>query len=477
MKQKRLTGFVMLLMMAAGEVSAQTVSCGPIHCEGNEVTVDARNVVWRENLLSYSGCDDMSTRAEGQGRRWIDRIKNMPDYLLEFYQEYGKKVHEVLDGGNNWLSEPEKGVYTQSEDQYYVTMKVFQGRLDFDFPKDAGKELIAEYARQAVSVPTQKNWKEANGFTAFLTMCLNKDFPEAFWLRNYYRWGDNYYYNYNYYTSTGKGTISYTQTFYFVLKAPDFERRIEGLESAAAVAAAVKEYHQKVKEVISGCPNENRYDQIVYLNDWLTTHNSYCSIYKTKPDDVSAIVWSPLSALRETTGEKGPVCEGYARAFKVLCDEKSIPCVLVEGFAKGSRTSEGESHMWNEVQMEDGNWYAVDVTWNDPTDSKNRKTSGMESHNWLLLGSEDQVANNFTFAESHPISITWDIDPENEKLWDYSIKSFITTHKYSGGTAIVAVGEDMNSDDAWYDLSGRKFSGRPATKGLYIHHGNKFVIK
>jgi hypothetical protein len=101
----------------------------------------------------------------------------------------------------------------------------------------------------------------------------------------------------------------------------------------------------------------------------------------------------------------------------------------------------------------------------------------MESHNWLLLGSEDQVANNFTFAESHPISITWDIDPENEKLWDYSIKSFITTHKYNGGTAIVAVGEDMNSDDAWYDLSGRKFSGRPATKGLYVHHGNKFVIK
>ncbi len=30
---------------------------------------------------------------------------------------------------------------------------------------------------------------------------------------------------------------------------------------------------------------------------------------------------------------------------------------------------------------------------------------------------------------------------------------------------------------AWYDLSGRKLSGRPSTKGLYIHNGRKVVIK
>ena len=441
--------------MSVGDISAQTVSCGPISCEGEEVTIDTRDFVWCENLLSYSGREDFSTRSEGQGHRWIDRIKNMPDYLLTFYQEYGKKIHDVLDGGINWSSDPEKGVFLESQNKYYVELKVFEGSLNFEFPKDASKELIAEYASQAVREPIQKNWNEANPFIFFMAICLSKDYPEAFWLRNYFRWGDRYSYRYSYNTSTGSASMTYTQTVYFTLKASDFDRRIDGFESPEVIASAVKEYNQKVNEVISGCPNKNRYDQIVYLNDWLTMHNSYCSIYKTNYDNVSAIVWSPLSALRETTGEKGPVCEGYARAFKVLCDEKSIPCVLVEGFAKTARTSAGESHMWNEVQMEDGLWYAVDVTWNDPTDSKNRKESGMESHNWLLLGSQDKVSNGFTFSESHPVGITWDVDPELEKQWDYSVKSFITSHKYSGSNAIVAVDNDTPSSKVQvYDLHG-----------------------
>ena len=55
------------------------------------------------------------------------------------------------------------------------------------------------------------------------------------------------------------------------------------------------------------------------------------------------------------------VCEGYAKAFKILCDEFGIPCALVSGDASGP-------HMWNYVQMEDGKWYLVDVTWDDQPD-------------------------------------------------------------------------------------------------------------
>lgn len=451
-----LSRFVMLLMLlSAGKVSAQTVSCGPIYCEGEEVTIDARDFVGFGNRLSFSGRADWPTRSEGQGRRWIDRIKNMPDYLLDFYQEYGEKVQEVLDGGRNWASDPEKGVYVEQQDRYCVKLKVYEGSLDFEFPKNSTKEVAQEYARQAVSVPTQGNWEEANAFIYFLTICLSKDYPQAFWLCNYFRWSYNYNYYYNYNLSTGKGSMTYTQNIFFTLKGSDFDRRIDGFQDAETIASAVEEYHQKVNEVISSCPCGNRYDQIVYLNDWLTKHNSYCSIYHTDRDKVSAIVWSPMSALRETTGANGPVCEAYARAFKVFCDEVGIPCVLVEGFAKGSRTATGESHMWNEVKMEDGLWYAVDVTWNDPIDSKNRKISGMETRKWLLLGSQDEVSSGFTFAESHPVGITWDLDPNLEKMWDYSVQSFITTHKYSGGSAIMAIDDDIPASDIQvFDLHG-----------------------
>lgn len=57
------------------------------------------------------------------------------------------------------------------------------------------------------------------------------------------------------------------------------------------------------------------------------------------------------------------VCEGYAESFKLLCDRENIPCIIVVG------TGNGAAHEWNYVQMEDGKWYGMDVTWDDQTDN------------------------------------------------------------------------------------------------------------
>ena len=58
------------------------------------------------------------------------------------------------------------------------------------------------------------------------------------------------------------------------------------------------------------------------------------------------------------------VCEGYAKAFKYLCDhtvfDSSIECILAGGdLVRGSKS---EPHMWNVLKMDDGNNYLVDVT-------------------------------------------------------------------------------------------------------------------
>ncbi len=52
------------------------------------------------------------------------------------------------------------------------------------------------------------------------------------------------------------------------------------------------------------------------------------------------------------------VCEGYARAFKLLCRYADIKCILITG------DSRGVGHMWNMVEL-DSQWYHVDVTWDD----------------------------------------------------------------------------------------------------------------
>ncbi len=56
---------------------------------------------------------------------------------------------------------------------------------------------------------------------------------------------------------------------------------------------------------------------------------------------------------------KTAVCQGYAEAFKLCMDILGIECIMVTGEA-GS-----ESHAWNAVKL-DGEWYMIDVTWDDP---------------------------------------------------------------------------------------------------------------
>jgi hypothetical protein len=60
--------------------------------------------------------------------------------------------------------------------------------------------------------------------------------------------------------------------------------------------------------------------------------------------------------------------------------------------------------MWNYVRI-DGQWYGVDVTWNDPTakSNPNAAVSGYEQEKWLLLGSQTKVADGLLFKDSHTV--------------------------------------------------------------------------
>jgi transglutaminase/protease-like cytokinesis protein 3 len=71
------------------------------------------------------------------------------------------------------------------------------------------------------------------------------------------------------------------------------------------------------------------------------------------------------------------ICSGYAHTYKLLMQLIGVDCIVVGG--TGTNQSGGtESHAWNMVKL-DGNWYQVDVTWDDPVFSgaRSRTISGM----------------------------------------------------------------------------------------------------
>lgn len=101
---------------------------------------------------------------------------------------------------------------------------------------------------------------------------------------------------------------------------------------------------------------ENDIETVTNIFEWLALNNKY--------DDVGNVPGKEKDVFHSIKGifkHGEAVCEGYARAFKYLCDLHDIPCVLVVGDGYHSRT-EFEYHMWNYVQI-DGVWYGVDPTW------------------------------------------------------------------------------------------------------------------
>ena len=113
----------------------------------------------------------------------------------------------------------------------------------------------------------------------------------------------------------------------------------------------------KVESVANSIISEAKgstYAKVKYVHDWIVDNVEYDNEGLENHDNIYG-----------TFINRKVVCEGYAEAFKYLLDKLNIPCVLVYGDGYDS-SGNIEAHAWNYVKMDDGKWYAVDTTWDDP---------------------------------------------------------------------------------------------------------------
>lgn len=139
----------------------------------------------------------------------------------------------------------------------------------------------------------------------------------------------------------------------------------------------------------------SRYEKLKSIHDALAGRVTYdydAVSYYEKNQTVTGSIMQSFTAYGALVNGKA-VCQGYAEAFKLLCDKQGIPCIVVVGTGVVS-ASESGSHMWNAVKMEDGSWYNVDVTWDDQS---------VVLHDFFLVGSESTAPafSSLTFAQSH----------------------------------------------------------------------------
>ena len=134
----------------------------------------------------------------------------------------------------------------------------------------------------------------------------------------------------------------------------------------------------RIKSILSG----NQADKIKTIHDYFVDNLEYDST--VSKDNIYNIYGAMVN--------KCTVCEGYARAFKYLMDEIDVPCIIACGDAINS-TGQSESHAWNYVQL-NGNWYAIDVTWDDPVLIGNGRISPSSRYKYYLKGSVEFFENH-----------------------------------------------------------------------------------
>lgn len=102
-------------------------------------------------------------------------------------------------------------------------------------------------------------------------------------------------------------------------------------------------------------------ETVLYINGYLASHYEY---------DLSLAINDAYTFLKTGKG----VCQSYYLTCKALLDACGIPSTYGK--------SENANHIWNVVQA-GGNWYHLDVTWNDPTQDH----LGRAGHTYALLSS------------------------------------------------------------------------------------------
>ena len=277
-------------------------------------------------------------------KKTINRIKNFIWIILAFciipylFNDVSKVYADEVKSTDysryyyNQLSEEAKLIY----DALYSNIdNTLTGDFSIDVPID--------------NAVFEKMKKEGSIIVQAAMDAFDRDNPQVFWL------------------DVTKIQISYKRNLIKlspVVNQNNQSYLIDGYTNPEEIISTLDEDVLSVNTVLDTMVTDTKdmsdFDKVKFIHDYLVLNNEYNSEASTA---YSKAYKSSSAIIGIEEGKNAPVCEGYARAFKVMCDKLNIPCVIVSGKAKVNNEHLG--HMWNYVLI-NNRWYVIDVTWDDP---------------------------------------------------------------------------------------------------------------
>lgn len=208
------------------------------------------------------------------------------------------------------------------------------------------------------------------------------DYPQAFWFR-----GSNYGYRVSC-VRDGSSSTGYRGTFKnFTFKPANREISENAHTRMGDFMNGVQSAVAELNEQTVGMDMEQKIKRI---------HDYICQRVTYRNDNT---LWVHSAASLFLDADPAFVCEGYAKSMKIFCYYMGINCACISGTARGTSSGTPGAHMWNYVQMDDGNWYLVDATWDDvgtPPSSRYLLVGRATKGQYITIGEERVEYTSFS---------------------------------------------------------------------------------
>lgn len=333
-----------------------------------------------ERMEVYSEELDGATVSDTRAEYTTDSFSTYGEQLADLVIQINDKVYSVGSSlkkmYDTYRSDVRKGANSQclldSSSDY---MENFAVTLQL-----SGAQLTSEMASAIISDLAWTTYR-----------CLDFDEPQMFYSNGYCGMSGSY-------------TSSMVSFYFRPLYGAYFE------DSQALRISLNEQLHDVADQVVREAAYYPRaYDKMKYFHDWLCENNdyNYAAVESSDyPITVSGTPWSCVGGILSNSveGVEGPVCEGYSRAFQLLCQKAGITATVI--------TSDSGVHMWNNLRYGQY-WSGVDVTWDDGND-------GTYNHNYFL-----QQVNNMSGHEVDDATfVSWLEYPNLSVIADSTVLPF-----------------------------------------------------
>lgn len=269
----------------------------------------------------------------------VDSVALEGDFFMPFYSSQTVSARDALNDFEREL--------------FDTIVYATPGETEFVFEEVCGEEIREE------NVPDKLEYR--------LFCAILKDCPHMFWFDGM---------KITFETLTGVDLPTEQKTFKMTVK----------LEMSGTDIKPIDDDYAALRAVVNNLDFEaaTRYELLKSFHDYLCESITYDATLESDScvsNEVNDRVHGVLGALCDGTA----ACQGYAKAFKFLCDLYKIPCITICS----------ENHMWNGVLMDDGCWYYVDVFGDD--------VGNETSYRYFLVGdeTEDELGDYKPFSETH----------------------------------------------------------------------------